>query len=652
MDFFQAQDRARRRTKWLVLLFILAVLGTIAAGYVAAMAITGQMGRSARHSRYGRYYEAPAVQQIWWNPSVFAAVTVGTLTMVGAASLYKWIQFRGGGGAVAESVGARRVDPHTTDLQERRLLNVVEEMAIASGVPMPSVYVMDEEGAINAFAAGLSTSDAAVTVTRGTLERLNRDELQGVIGHEFSHILNGDMRLNVNLTAVIFGILVLGLIGRGLLNSLRFTRGDRKGNGLAVVIAAGIALLIIGYVGYFFGRIIQAAVSRQREFLADASAVQFTRNPGGLTGALRKIGGLALGSNLQADHSEQLGHFFFAQGFETMFDSVWATHPPLPDRIRAIDERWDGKFIDAPEVVDIKHESFADAGLAPRRAAPPVPPPLQALAPAAAVAAIGSLTPDRVDYAQQLLGKVPPTLREAARSPADAPALVYALLLDSEAAARDKQLATLGSLTGGDVLHRATDFFGPVSQLPAEARLPLLSLTLPVLRNLTESSIGQFSKACDALILADGEVSVFEFMVQKALIRHVMLARNPQSYQATAIFSFQAVAAEISLVLSVLASASSGEGAAQSAAFATGAAQLPLLAGKLAFAGADTWDFNSLDAALDKLAGASGPIKQRTLLAAAHVISADGVILPTEAELLRAIADALGCPMPPLQAAA
>ena len=647
MDFFQAQDRARRKTKWLVLFFALAILGTIAAGYTAAILITQQVGSdSGRHDRSGNYYQTRTVAVSWWNPGIFAAVTAGTLAVVGLGSLFKWTQFHGGGAAVAESVGARRVDPTTTDLSERRLLNVVEEMAIASGVPVPGVYVLDDEPGINAFAAGLTTSDAAVTVTRGTLERLSRDELQGVIGHEFSHILNGDMRLNVKLTAIIFGILVLGLLGRGLLQGLRFSRSDRKGGGLALLLSAGLALLLIGYVGYFFGRLIQAAVSRQREFLADASAVQFTRNPGGLTGALRKIGGLAEGSVLQAAHTEQLGHFFFAQGFTSMFDSVWATHPPLEERIRALDDRWDGKFADAPAA-----RSAAPAE-EPRAARPPIPPPLAAMGPAAAIATIGTFTPDHVDYAQRLLALVPPPLREAARDPAAAPALVFALLLDAGATAREKQLSELGPLTEAETARRASELFGPIALLPAEARLPLLSLTLPALRSLPDAGLDRFSQACDALIRSDGAVTIFEFMVQKALMRHLLAARAPRAHDAPGVFSFQAVAAEISLVLSVLAGVSSPEAAAQSAAYATGARQLPLLAAQLSYAGAGTWDFPTLDAALSKLAGASGPIKQRTLLAAAHVVGADGVILPAEAQLLRAMADALGCPMPPLERAA
>ena len=275
---------------------------------------------------------------------------------------------RGGGSAVAEMVGGRAVDLKTTNLRERKLLNVVEEMSIASGIPMPAVYVLEDEPGLNAFAAGLTTSDAAVAVTRGTLDRLTRDELQGVIAHEFSHILNGDMRLNVRITAVVFGILVIGLAGSR--HPLLDGQGrvslpvEKKDNNVAILLGIGLALMIVGYVGYFFGRLIQAAVSRQREFLADASSVQFTRNPGGLTGALKKIGGYALGGTIASNSSAQIGHFFFAQAFKSNFGGLWATHPSLDERIRAVEPTWDGKLFEPAEVIDVEQESFATAGFA------------------------------------------------------------------------------------------------------------------------------------------------------------------------------------------------------------------------------------------------------------------------------------------------
>ncbi len=651
MDFFEAQARAKKRTNWLVCLFVLAVVGTVLAGYTAAILIMQQASaRSQRSSRYGDYAARAPGRTGYWDPSLFAGVAAGTVLVVGLASLYKWSQMCEGGAAIAELVGGRRLDPHTTVLTERRLLNVVEEMAIASGLPMPAVYVLDEEPGINAFAAGLTTSDAVVTVTRGTLDKLSRDELQGVIGHEFSHILNGDMRLNVKLTAILFGILVIGLLGRGILYSMGRgrvrTSDDRKGGG-GLILGIGLALMIVGYVGYFFGKLIQAAVSRQREFLADASAVQFTRNPGGLTGALKKIGGYAIGSDLTHGDAAQFSHFFFAQGFRSNFGGLWATHPPLDERIRAVDPQFDGKFIEPPEVVDVAHESFVSAGLAPRRAAPPI-----SQDPLLAMAAIGSLTPQHVEYAQTLLAQVPANLRDAARSPTQAAAMVYALLLDDEAPVREKQLALIDSLDNAAALEATRALLPAVAQTPAAARQALVSLTLPAIRNLPDADLARFDRCTDALIMADGTISVFEFMIQKALLRHVVRARQPDQHARPAIFALPAVAGEIGLVLSILASAAGETRGTQVAAFAAGVSQLPTISLQLSFTAADTWDFKELDAALNRLGTASDPVKQQVLFAAAHAVSQDGNILPIEAELLRAVSDALGCPMPPLIAAA
>ncbi len=651
MDFFEAQAHAKKRTQWLVFLFALAVVGTILISYAAAILMLQQAsGRAERHGRYSSDYTSPATQVGYWNPDVFAGVAAGTLLVVGLASLFKWSQMRAGGSSVAEMVGGRRLEPHTTDLRERRLLNVVEEMAIASGLPMPAVYVLDGEPGLNAFAAGLTTSDAVVTVTRGTLDKLNRDELQGVIGHEFSHILNGDMRLNVKLTAIVFGILVIGLMGRGILYSLgrgRAGGGGKKGGGIAAILAIGVALMIIGYIGYFFGRLIQAAVSRQREFLADASAVQFTRNPGGITGALKKIGGYAIGSDLENHEAAQFGHFFFAQGFRSNFGGLWATHPPLQERIRAVDPQWDGKFVDPPEVIDVEHESFVSAGLAPKHPVSPVP-----FGPAAAIAAIGSLTPQHVDYAQALLARVPPRLREAARNATGGTALVYALLLDPDDKVRDKQFGLIATLDGNPALDATRELLPEIDRSPAETRLPLINLTLPVLRNLPDDSLARFTKTTDALIMADNTISAFEFMIQKALLRHVVRAQQPNQHAKPSIFSLTEIAGETGLVLSIIASCAGEERKLQVAAFAAGVSQLPQIGAQLAFAAADTWDFSKLDAALTKLGGASDPIKQQLLFAAAHAVGQDGIILPAEAELLRAVSDALGCPMPPMIAAA
>ncbi len=646
MDFFEAQARAKKRTSRLVALFSLAVCGTIAAGYFGAILLSAQLdsksGRTRDRYGYVQPHHAPAL----WQPQLLAVVSLGTLAVIGLASLYKWSEFSAGGYAVAESVGGRCVDPHSTDLAERRLLNVVEEMALASGVPMPAVYILDDEPAINAFAAGLSTADAVVAVTRGALEKLKRDELQGVIGHEFSHILNGDMRINLRLTSLIFGILVIGLAGRGILWSLRGARAsssrDNKNSGgiLVAIGAVGLGLLIIGYVGYFFGRLIQAAVSRQREFLADASAVQFTRNPTGLGGALKKIGGLAIGSSLQTSKSAAIGHFFFAQCFRSNFGGLWATHPPLDERIRAIDPTFAGTFIEPPQIEEMAQESLISARLAPAPTRPVIHPDK-------ALASIGTLTPTLLAEAQQLHASLPPRLLAAAYSPAEAPILLYGLLLENDDDnVQRRQLALIASRAGGEALHLLKSLESCLRDLGPEHKLPLLQLSLPALKTLRPSALTPFFETLDALVHTDGRVSPFEFALQKLLQRHLAASRAPARASIVQFHSFQAVADAISTVLSTLAHASDRD---SNEAYAAGAAQLPLSTANLGPL-ALTIDLFALDAALDKLAIASGPIKQRLLKAAVHVVISDGDVQVEEYELLRAIAATLDVPLPPLPA--
>jgi Zn-dependent protease with chaperone function len=650
MDFFAAEGRAKKRTARLLILFGFAVAGTVVAGYVATV-FALQLSRSGGHGRPydGQYADSGEPFELW-QPGVFAAVSVGTLAVIGLASLYKWTEFRGGGSAVAESVGGRRVDPHTTDPREHQLLNVVEEMAIASGLPVPAVYILDDEPAINSFAAGLTTSDAVVTVTRGALEKLTRDELQGVIAHEFSHILNGDMRMNVRVSAIIFGILVIGLAGRATLWGMRYGRfGSSRakgGGGVLVVLAIGLALMVVGYIGYFFGKLIQASLSRQREFLADASSVQFTRNPAGITGALKKIGGYAIGSSLQTHRAAEISHFFFAQAFASNFGGLWATHPPLDVRIRAIDPGFDGKYAEPPEVVDVSREPWSKVPHMPPQA--PLPSPQAAVALGAAVAAAaGTLTPEGAAGAQALLAGIPASIRTAARSPHDAPILVCGLLLDDDEEVRRRQLAAIAGDLGGDALHTLQQLDPALRQLRAAHKLPVLQLALPSLKALEPTALGPFAGVLDDLVQAEGKVTPFAFALQKLVLRSLAMSRAPSACVAQ-IYSFQAVTAEISVVLSALAHASSDDAAEATRAFAEGASQLKLVEGRIALLSEEESGLAQLDAALDKLAGASGPIKQRLLMAAAHVVSADGVLLTREAELLRAVAASLDVPVPPV----
>jgi len=664
MDFFEAQERARKRTSRLVVLFVFAVIGTVVAGYTSAMLLVSQQG-SNRHSRRNSYYndiDSSAVQS-WWNPQIFLCVAGGTTAVVGLASLFKWGQMRRGGSAIAEMVGGRAVDLKTTNLRERKLLNVVEEMSIASGIPMPAVYVLDEEPGLNAFAAGLTTSDAAVAVTRGTLDRLTRDELQGVIGHEFSHILNGDMRLNVRITAVVFGILVIGLLGRGLLRSLSMGRvrsSGKKDNSALVLLGIGLALMIVGYVGYFFGRLIQAAVSRQREFLADASSVQFTRNPTAITGALKKIGGYALGGTIANNASAEIGHFFFAQAFKSNFGGLWATHPPLDERIRAVDPTWDGKLFEPEEVVDITQESFATAGfgggtrLSPNEILqriheePPLLPPTKIIKPvpfkpARIVADVGALTESHFRQAQSLLESIPTSLREATRGTATAQTLVYGLLLNGDKSARDLQQQLVEKHSSPADSGALAAMRPALSVLDPLARLPLLQLSLPALRTLSGDALNRFITTLDELVHADGKVTPFEYAVQKMLLHQLQLAQKPA--QRVQFDSFSSVRDEIAIVLSVLAHLSPKNSAD---AFAEGAAQIPVIRDEISLREPGASGLEQMDAALDKLALCSLPVKQRVLVAAGHVIAADGTVSAEEGELYRALTATLDCPMPTL----
>jgi len=406
MDFFERQDQARRNTKLLVVYFILGVALLIVAVYAAVLGIF--TGVSSRHHQvYGEQ-----VQIALWNPQLFLFAAVGTLAVIGLGSGFKTLELAQGGSTVATMLGGRLVAPTTSDPDERKLRNVVEEMAIAAGVPVPQVYLLPQEQGINAFAAGHSTSDAVVAVTAGAVKLLTRDELQGVIGHEFSHILNGDMRLNLRLMGIVFGILCLAVIGRVLLYTR--SRSSKDKNPLPLL---GLALIVIGWIGVLFGRLIQAAVSRQREFLADASSVQFTRNPAGLAGALRKIGGLSFGSKLQAAHAEEASHMFFGNGMGESFFHMMDTHPPLAERIRAIDPSFDGSF---PPVSVAETARAAPRAAPPQRSALPFPFPgmpraqggMARLAPPiiaaqTVMASAGNPTPAHLRYAEGLRVSIP-----------------------------------------------------------------------------------------------------------------------------------------------------------------------------------------------------------------------------------------------------
>jgi Zn-dependent protease with chaperone function/uncharacterized tellurite resistance protein B-like protein len=646
MDFFARQDHARKKTKLLVFYFVVAVILIIALNYVVGLVVlTGAQSSQRQRDRY-----EPAPPLVLWNPQIFLGASAITLAIVFIGSAFKISQLNGGGSVVAESMGGRLVNSNTSDPDERKLLNVVEEMAIASGVPMPKVYVLDNEEGINAFAAGHTTGDAAVGVTRSCITKLSRDELQGVIGHEFSHILNGDMRLNIQLMGVLFGILCLATVGRIL---LYMRSGNSRDKNMLPFI--GIALMIIGAIGVFFGRLIQAAISRQREFLADASSVQFTRNPAGLSGALQKLGGY--GSKMESPNAPDAGHLFFGNALSSAFLGTLATHPPLEERIRAIDPAWDGKFKrlteDKPENLfrrDPSRPPMPDAfrtvlgGVILGSGEAARPPVIQSHS---VMPSLGTPTPLHLEYAEKLRDSLPESVKSAVREPLAAVALIYAMLLSPDETTRATQLATLAKNLPPDIYGKMVTLFADISSAAVPARLPMVNLALGALRQLSREQFAQFSKTLQWLIQSDGKMELFEFVLQKIILRHLAPRFGATRPAVVQFYTIKPLVPDCVVVLSTLAHVGSTDAGEIKKAFDEGAPYLRSPDGGLELLPRDQCGLNQIDAALNRLAQAVPQIKRNLIDACVHVVAADGVIQESEAELLRAIADTLDCPMPP-----
>ena len=633
MDFFTQQEKARKKTGLLVFFFISAVVLIIAALYGTITLIL--LWNKAIHSPF--------------QPEILFAVIGGTAAVVIIGSFYKMHQLKQGGSAVAEMLGARPVAMDTRDLKEKQLLNVVEEMSIASGTAMPRVYIMEEQG-INAFAAGWKRSDAAVCVTRGCLESLTRDELQGVIAHEFSHIFNGDMRLNIKLMGIIFGILVIGQIGYWILRGTGRSGGVRVrsskskgGGGAAVVMLVALALLIIGYIGVFFGNLIKAAVSRHREFLADASAVQFTRNPSGISGALKKIGGQVQGSRIMHANAAQASHLFFANGLAGFWSSIFATHPPIDKRIKAIEPGFNGEFPAVARAVPLDDSNLKDAkaeknGASGIRAS-------VAFNPALLVDSIGSPTPDHVAYSSRLMTAIPNQLRLAVLDRIGAQAAVSALLLSRDPVIREKQEQAV-AVADARLMQRIAELEPMINDLDRSSYATVCSLAINALRSMNAEESLAFSTLIKSLVEADEKVDLFEYMLIRMVKRYLAARYKKKAKPGASIGSHRAVAPEIAIVLSCIAWETADSPAQAVHAIEQGIAFLPGM--PLSLISRELCSLASLDTSLEKLDRLVPLQKKQVLSACVSVATTDGLITINEAEYIRVIADALECPIPPL----
>ena len=642
MNFFESQDRVSRNTTLLVVLFVLAVVALIIMTNVLIVIVFGFI--DSQQLRDGE----TLTRQMDWK--TFAAVGAGVSVVVLAGSLYKIMALSAGGKVVAESLSGQLIARNTQDLNQRKLLDVVEEMAIASGTPAPPVYLLANERGINAFAAGLSPRDAVIGVTQGAIERLSREQLQGVIAHEFSHIFNGDMRLNIRLMGALNGILILGMLGYYLLYSASFSgrrRGNDKGGG--GILALAIGLMAIGFAGTFFGALIRAAVSRQREYLADASAVQFTRNPNGIAGALKRIGGLEAGSRVENPGAPEVSHAFFAQGISGFMQMLSATHPPLAKRILRIDPQWDGKFdsSDRPDAARVEVQA-GEAKTMTRQAAVNK---VGAFAAGAAVAdvmtamdRIGNPKQEAVDYARSLLSELPVVIKEAAREPHGARAIIYSMLLDKGQKVRARQLKQLQDYADPDVYALTLTLTPRMDDLDIKFRLPVIDIAIPALKQLSLSQYKSFRGNLIALIEMDSRVDLLEWSLQKILFRHLDGQFFKLAPVKTRYSDLGSLKKEIELVLSVMARAGAQDQSEVEGAF--GASVQALESSGLALLAKDQIRIADLDLALGKLDQLKPLAKYRLLKACVASIWHDQRATAVEVELFRVFAAVLDCPVP------
>jgi Zn-dependent protease with chaperone function len=628
LDFYAYQAAARRQSRLFVVMFMAAVAAVVIA--LDAVIFTVLAARSSGASYGGQYGGASAdpLQFAMRNPDTAFVVSILILGVIALASLFKSAQLRGGGAVVAQSLGGVRVERDTADPARKRLRNIIEEMAIASGVPVPEIYVLEQEPAINAFAAGHTPANACITVTQGALEHLDRDELQGVIGHEFSHILNGDMRLNIQLMGAIFGLLVIAIIGRLVFNFAPRGGNDRDRRGGLGWVGVGLAAMAVGYLGLLAGRMLQAAVSRQRERLADASAVQFTRNTTGLKGALLKIAALEEGSKFVAADAEQVAHMLFAPGL----DRIFATHPPLLERIRELDPQFDPAELQ--RMIERGVPGPQGGGYATRTPAPAA----AAVRPAIGVPGASS---GFAANAGAIAAQIPSVLRDFSDTGAHARSMVLALLLSRDPAIREAQAQRLASEYGHAELQVVNAAIAAAGTIAPMLRLPTLLQLFPTLRRLPLTERQRLNALVLDLIHIDANIDVFEFCLAKLL--ESMLndaAGNAAPYGKLAL---ENCAASVHVLFATLARCGSDDEQEIRAAYVAG--MNGVLKSYPDYRTYDDWAQRT-GAALSELDQLQPPAKQQLIAGLVRTVAHDGRLKVEESELLRTTCALLHCPMP------
>ncbi len=616
-DFFERQENARRATRRLVIWFVLALAGTTAAIYLIVRTALNLAAYGSFTKECFPHWQSG--ENVFWDPLLLVVVAAGTLIFIGGASLMKSIGLAASTGAdVARSLGGREISPGTASLDERRLINVVQEMSLASGVPVPKIFILEAEKSINAFAAGTRSDRAAVAVSRGALDKLSRDELQAVVGHEFSHILNGDMRLNIRLCGWIFGLIAISVLGQVLFRVAAMSprsrsRDNDKGSAALIFLFVGLALIVVGLVSQIFAQIIQAAISRHRERLADASATQFTRNPVALANALARIGGDAFGSRIESPHASEFAHLFFADGVNAIF----ATHPPLEERIRALNPRWDGKFLPPLTKNDFRTTKEIDSAItAPKT-------DLRKLSGSGTFFAAGAAVPGFV--------------KQLSQNAADAKALIYMLLMTDSPAHNVEQAKILHARESLSVFKKMESLWARVKDFPREKRISGVLLAAPALREMASRNRREFCDTLDALARADGNVSLYEFCILNAVKGCLVFDGNTN-------LGAREISTEAELVLNLFLRESGCEHNRRDKVLAESLAAQSAFPKTLCVLDDSALTVPALEAAFRKLRSGQILVKRTLLETARRIVLSDGKTTDAEADLLKTFAVALNCP--------
>ncbi len=631
VNFFEYQEQARRQSRWLVFLFILAVLIIIVVIDVAILVAFGFMNIEEQQFVF-------STQTLKANIPVLLGGAAVTAAVIAIASLFKTVSLRSGGGKVARDLGGVLVEADARDPLRRRLYNVVEEIALASGIPVPEIYVLEQESGINAFAAGFSPADAAVAVTRGALEKLNRGELQGVIAHEFSHIFNGDMRLNIRLMGALFGILVLSLIGRRVLHGSYYVGRSKNSNGGAIVLVA-VAVMLVGYIGLFFGRWIKSAVSRQREYLADASAVQFTRDPDGIAGALKKIAVYSDASYLNVE-TEEVSHMLFGDGERV---KMFSTHPPLNNRIGRIDKSF--KPDDLVTLAKrIQREGQAEAERAAKQQEKAESGGAGMFDAGNLVDQIGNPDFSRILMAAALAASIPDEISQAAHSNQWATEVLFYCLMDRDDEIRERQLLYVAQNMGSDSEARVRGLLSAAPELAREQRLPLLEIAIPELKRRPPDHVTKVLSTVKQLSEADGQTDVFEYLMAKIIAQHLWESVSPQQVKLSGKGSLDKVVDKALKVIAVLALHGNESEATVESAYRAGSEAL-LGDASVPVPAIEDWR-EVMDGALPALDQLKPPDKEKLVKSLIATVMADNKVAVTELELLRVVCSVIHVPLP------